>query len=444
MECPRPIKHSSLIVAMLGASYLALATGSQAVADDTVISVARYFGSCPDASTVIEDASGEACIIQAILNAFNEADNGVTIEMRPVNWNRYYDQLENSYLEGTPPDVHILHRHRLHDFVEDQSLATIGDDLASVSIDMSDWEPRASQAVTIGDDIYGLPFDIHANLWHVNIAILDAAGLVGRDGRPIMPISPGELIDHAKRVKEATGKNYLAADFMEFPIGIRLLLSLLWQQGENIFDDTGVTVDTPEMRAAITTMTDLFKAGYADPSLNYDKAQKAFLDNEVAVLVNGTWAVELYDREASKSEVKLTDYDVVDFPTLFDQPATWADSHLWVIPASLKATRPEAYQAALKLLAWISDHSMDWARTGHLAARISILKSEAYNTLPHRLDYVETSKFTQDIPPLASYNAVHDILARHLRAVWGENKSLDRALADAQLEIDVELKVKQP
>ena len=438
MEIWKQYHRWNLLIA-LAFSVSVLESVKSSHAADTSITVGRFFGPCPDIGAKIDQASGEACIIQSILNAFSADDNGITIDMRPANWDRYYEQLEASYDNGTPPDVHILHRHRLPDFIDRASLASLGDDLGEASIDISDWAPHALNAVTIDDQIFGIPFDMHANLWHINLAILEEADLVGSDGRPILPNSPGELLEHAKRVKGITGKSYLASDFVQFPIGVRAVLSLLWQQGANIFDDDGVTIDTPEMRAAVTTITDLFDAGYANPSLDYEGAQQAFLDNDVAILINGTWAVELYDREASKSEVNLTDYDVADFPTLFDEPATWADSHIWVVPADLKTRNPEAYQAALQLLAWINDHNLEWARTGHLAVRTSVLESQEYATLAHRLDYLETGKFVRDIPPFRSYNAIQDALTRNLQAIWQGEKSIDEALADAEVEVDVQV-----
>ncbi|MGI9492081.1 MAG: extracellular solute-binding protein [Geminicoccaceae bacterium] len=423
-----------MIALFLGGAELAVSAEAYAV--DTALTVGRFFGPCTNPDTKIDQASGEACIIQTILDRFSVQDNGVKVDMLPVNWDRYYEQLEASYKNGTPPDVHILHRHRLPNFYQAQALAPLGNDLAEAGIDLADWEPHALKAVTIDDVIFGVPFDMHANLWHINLEILSKAGLVGDDGRPILPQSPGELLDHAKQVQEATGKDYLAADFTQFPIGVRAVLALLWQQGKNIHDGLEVTIDTPEMRAAVTTITTLFDAAYADPSHNYEDAQEAFLNNQVAILINGTWAVELYDREASKAEVMLTDYDVANFPTLFGQPATWADSHLWVVPADLMERNPEKYQAALKLLVWINDHNLDWARTGHLAIRTSVLDSQAYETLPHRLDYKLSSKITSDIPPSKAYNAVQDALTRNLQSIWRDEKSLDQALKDAEAEVE--------
>ena len=194
------------------------------------------------------------------------------------------------------------------------------------------------------------------------------------------------------------------------------------------------------MRAAITTFTDLFDAGFANPAHDYEAAQQAFLNGEVAILINGTWAVDLYDAEVSRGEIALTDYDVADFPTLFDRPATWADSHLWAIPESLKSERPQAYDAAIQLLSWINDHNLDWARTGHLAVRTSILESDAYATLAHRPDYRESAEFGRDLPVTNGYDEIHDVMTRCLQAIWLDGLSLDDALAKAKVEIETLLR----
>lgn len=399
---------------------------------DVELKVARFFDPCIKESVNIEQASGEACIIQSIFSAFSAEDNGITIDLLPPHRDNYYPQLITAYAGATPPDVHLIHRHRLPDFAAAGLLAPLEEDLSAAGVDVGDWEPAVADAVTIDDQIVAVPFDLHANLWHINVALLSEAGLVGGDGQPILPASPGEFLQHAELVKAATGKSYLAADFVQYPIGVRSVLSLLWQQGENIFDGGEALVDSAEMRAAITTFTDLFDAGFANPAQNYEAAQQAFLDGEVAILINGTWAVDLYDQVVSRGEIVLREYDVADFPTLFDFPATWADAHLWAVPLSLKIEQPETYDAAIQLLSWINDHNFDWARTGHLAVRTSVLESEAYAALSHRSDYRKSADFGRDLPVTSGYDEIHDVMTRCLQEIWLDGEPLDDALARAE------------
>ncbi|SMH49319.1 extracellular solute-binding protein [Maritimibacter sp. HL-12] len=398
------------------------------------VTLGRFFGACEDAGTDTKASVGEACIIQSIINAASAGIDGVTVETLPTDWGNYYDQIKAAYAGGTPPDVHVMHRHRVPEFAGLGALAELSDDLAAAGIDPDDWAPAARDAVSFDGGIYGVPMDFHANLWHVNMDLMAEAGLV-EDGKPVLPSSPEELLKHAQMVKEATGQDYLAADFAQFPIGVRLVLALMWQQGANIFDGDTATINDAAALNAVTAITQLFDADLADPQLNYADSQQAFLNGEAAVLVNGTWVVDLYDAEAAKAETGLNDYYAADFPTLFDQGATWADSHMWAIPASLKANDPETFGAALKVLAFINDHNIDWARTGHMAVRTSVLESADYAALPHRDEYATTASIARDTPPSERYGAIQDVLNRELQAIWLTDKPVETALADAEAEV---------
>ena len=91
--------------------------------------------------------------------------------------------------------------------------------------------------------------------------------------------------------------------------------------------------------------------------------------------------------------------------------------------------------AALKVLAFINDHNIDWARTGHMAVRTSVMDSDAYTSLPHRDAYTGTAAIAKDTPPSERYGAIQDVLNRELQAVWLTGKSVEDALGDVELEV---------
>ena len=112
-------------------------------------------------------------------------------------------------------------------------------------------------------------------------------------------------------------------DFAQFPIGVRVVLAVKWQQDANIFTEDGTaTIDEEAGHNAVKTITPLFEAGQAHPQLNYADSQQAFLNGGAAILVNGTWVVDFYTAEAANEDVALTNYCVAAFPTLFEQGAT--------------------------------------------------------------------------------------------------------------------------
>ena len=412
---------------------LALAT-SPALAQNTTITLGRFFGACDVPNVSIADAVGEPCIIQAIVDAYSAADNGVTVDTLPTDWGNYYDQIKASYAAGNPPNVHVMHSSSIPEFAGLGALTDLSADLAAAGIDPNDWADAAREAVTFDGRIYGVPMDAHANLWHVNMELMAAAGLVNPDGTPILPSSPEEMLEHARMVEEATGADYLAADFAQFPIGVRLVMALVWQQGAELFADGVSNVDSAEAVRAVETIVALFDGGFANPQLDYADSQQSFLDGEAAILVNGTWVVDFYDAQAADPAVALTDYYAADFPTLFSEDATWASNHLWAVPVNTSRDA-EAYAAALGLLAHINDQNLAWARTGHLSVRTSVLESDAYAALPHRDEYVRTAAIARDVVPVVRYDAIQDVLNRELQAIWLTGKPIAEALGDADLAV---------
>jgi multiple sugar transport system substrate-binding protein len=105
---------------------------------------------------------------------------------------------------------------------------------------------------------------------------------------------------------------------------------------------------------------------------------------------------------------------------------------MWAIPASLEGDKRAA---ALNVLAFINDHNIDWARTGHMAVRNSVLESAEYAALPHRDEYTGTAAIARDTPPSERYGAIQDVLNRELQAIWLTGKDVGVALADAEAEV---------
>jgi multiple sugar transport system substrate-binding protein len=135
---------------------------------------------------------GEACIIQSIINAADAELDGISINTLPTDWGNYYDQIKAAYAGGTPPDVHVMHRHRMPNSRASARWPTSRATWKPPGIDPSDWAPAALDAVSYNGGIYGVPMDFHANLWHVNMEIMEEAGLVATmASRPA--VSPEEL-----------------------------------------------------------------------------------------------------------------------------------------------------------------------------------------------------------------------------------------------------------
>ena len=125
-------------VLLTAAAAATLATGAMA----QEVTLGRFFGACEDAGTDTTTSVGEACIIQSIINAADAELEGIDINTLPTDWGNYYDQIKAAFAGGTPPDVFVMHRHRIPEFAGLGALSEISGDLEAVGIDPSDWSER--------------------------------------------------------------------------------------------------------------------------------------------------------------------------------------------------------------------------------------------------------------------------------------------------------------
>lgn len=401
------------------------------------LDMARFFGDCDDSTAGVTDvsqATSECEVIQILTNKFNAEHPNIQVErLGGAEWGTYYDALNTTFAGGSPPDVAVMHGANLPDYTSRNLLKPLDEDLAAAGVDTSDWTDPALGAVTYEGNVYGIPFDLHANLWHLNVDLFEQAGLVDDDGNPILPSSREEFMEHARIMKETTGATYLVTDASQFPIGVRIMFTLVWQQGSDLIspDGTSATVNTPEASEALDFMLEMFEKGYANPEHNYDASQEAFLTGNAAVLHNGTWAVDQYNREATFN------YMVVDFPTLYDQPAVWANSHMWVVPQQSDDAKNDA---VVEFITFLNNHVEEWATgTGHLASRQSVLSSDSYTSAPQRANYANTANIAQLVPAILNWQATEDILKEELESTWLTGKDPAQALRDAEARINDEL-----
>ena len=413
--------------------------GGEAAASggDVTITLARFFGDCDESTqgvTDVAEATDECEVIQILTNAFNEEDNGVFVDrLGGAVWDQFYTQLSTTFAGGNPPNVSVMHSHRLPDFAGRNLLRPLDDDLEGAGIDFADYVEPAQQGATYEDQIYAVPFDIHGSLWHVNVDLFEEAGLVDDEGNPVMPTSVDELLDQAEAVQEATDALYFSQDWFEFAVGARLFLGVVAQQGGTIVDDAGdASVDTPEGQEALRLLNELAETA-SDPSQGYTDSQSAFLAGDVAVLHNGTWVVDQYTREADFT------YAALQVPVVYDQPGFWGDSHLWVLPAASNED-PEQLEASLAFVAYLYDNIGAWARgTGHLANRTSILSSGELDDAPQRDNYADAAETAVFVPAVAGWAGAWDALADELQATWVSDKDPASALADAEARMNEEL-----
>jgi multiple sugar transport system substrate-binding protein len=381
------MRHTNTLGLALGA--VLLGTASQAAE----IQLMRFFGDCQNEYGSVNDAAeanGECGIITALVNQFNaENEGGHTVAVQTADWGTFYDLLSATYQTGNVPDVAVMHASVMPDFVSRDLLTPLSEPFATAGVDTADFVPAALANASNDGEVYALPFDLHALLFHVNMDLMEQAGLVNEDGTPRLPTSPEEFLAMGTAFEEATGKNFLASEAQASEgMMVRFFQSLLWQQGIDPISADGTTANVagPEALAAAQFISDIYAQGLADPGLDYAGAEQAFLAGEAGILINGTWVVDNYNAQAASGAVALANYRVADVPALMGEAAVWADSHMWVVPMD-ESRSAEEQEAAVAFLKFLNDNNFQWSRTGHLSVRQSVIDSPEFAALPHREEF---------------------------------------------------------
>lgn len=369
---------------------LLLAAAAPAWAAPVEISFARFFGSCEaDYGNVTDPAkaTGECGIITALTNKFNAEHRGqIVVRTQVVEHASYYSQLGARIVGRDVPAVAILHSSALNDFVKRSLIAPLDVEFRKVGIASADFTPQAETAVTIDGQHYALPFDTHSWLWHFNLNLMRKAGLV-KDGQPVLPHSPQQLLAQARQFKQATGKPYfiwLTANDPAF--FARTLLSMIGQQNGSLFpkDDFHIDLHSPVVRDTVQLLKTMYEEGLTSRGMDYSVALQGFAAGEGAVMINGTWIIgDLLRQSKQADSATYQGYTATPFPQLYGTSAMWADNHIMVM---LKGGTADARSraAALSFLKFLYDEGGVWARTGQLPTRRSVIDSAAFRQLPLR------------------------------------------------------------
>ena len=160
---------------------------------------AALFGAC-DAewgSIDVEAAEGECGIITTLINRFNAENPDIHVRVNVVYWPGY-DQLSAELAAGNPPDLVTMHESVISDYSQRHLIVPLEEGLRSVGIDPNSFTRVAREGVMRDGHIYALPFDNWAPLWHINMNLFRAAGMVN-NGNPLLPHTLGGALAQARQ-----------------------------------------------------------------------------------------------------------------------------------------------------------------------------------------------------------------------------------------------------
>ena len=421
-------------------ALLALALGSCTEAEDGKgIYLQRFFGECTavyGSTTELAKVEGECGIITTMINKFNAENPDTPVSQNVVAWPGY-PQLTAQVAARDPPDIVTMHSGVMSDYAAKGLIEPIDPYLREAGIDPASFTDASRKAVTLNGRIFGLPWDTHGGLFHVNLALFKQAGLM-RGGEPILPRSADELLQHARQFKARTGKPYLIQSLVGDPAyQTRNMYTYLMAQDAVIFPDARhIRLRTPEARrvAEFFRRINVERLG----TLNQDTpaAIAAFMNGEGGIYPTGTWMIGQFEAEANTPGRPLhNSYRVYPYPRLWGRHAEFVSGHVWVVPARERSREQRAAMA--RFFRFMAGHNFDWARTGHLPAFRSVVDSPRFKALPHRQDIAPLASIGQPLPDyVLRQSAIEGLIGEEMAAAVNGQKPIERALADAERRVN--------
>ena len=426
-----------LVAAMLLAGSCSGAGGGGG--DRAEIYLQRFFGECGaeyGSATDVSKVEGECGIITAMINKFNASNPDVHVSSNVVAWPGY-PQLSAQMAAKDPPDLVTMHTGVISDFAVEGLLEPIEPYLAEAGLAPSALTEASRSAVTIGGKLFGLPFDTHGGLFHVNTKLFAQAGLM-KDGKPVLPTSPEEMLAHAGQFTKRTGKPYLIQSLVgDNAYAARNVYTYLLAQNAVLFPSPRrIRLQTPEAERIVDFFRGITASGVSTRNQDTPAAIGSFMSGEGGIYPTGTWMIGQFEAEANTPGRPLyQSYTVYPYPRLWGQDVSYVSGHAWVVPKRERS--PEQRRAIARFFRFIADHNFDWARTGHLPAFQAVVESPAFKALPHRTNIAPVATTGRPLPGgVQRQNAIEGLVGEEVAAAFNGQKSTRQALADAERRVN--------
>jgi len=378
---------------------------------------------------------GDGVRMKSLIDQFNTEHAGeIVIEATTLEWGiPFYTKVQTSAAVGEGPDIMTYHLSRVPLGVESGALSEItADELASVGLSGDDFAASNWSAGQIDGAQYAIPFDIHAIIMYYNKDLLGAAGLLDENGIPV-GLDSLEGFNAAMQTLRDNGSD-LGVSFQSAGGGTnwRIFYSLLNQQAGVFLDEEGNFLAGDNADKAVTavqTVADWIANGHAQANVEYPASVALFTGGNAPFHINGVWEVPTMTDLHAKGE--LFEWGAIELPMLFEQRATWADSHGFALPSG--GDDPEGRAAALKVIAWMNENSLFWATAGHIPAYSAVRDTSDFKDMQPNATYsvLADAAFFDPVSPLAGVaSPVYDAIGNYVYpAITGEMSAED-AVAD--------------
>jgi multiple sugar transport system substrate-binding protein len=370
--------------------------------------------------------------MEKMLARFEKQNPDIEVRMQIIPWGTYYDKLTLSLAYGGAPDVFVMHAARLPEFASFDTLQPLQNLYASSQppLTQKDFAPVPWQATFYKNQQYALPLDVHPIGLYYNTKLFKEAGIVDDDGKPKPPRNLNEFLTAAKRLtKDTNGDGRTDQWGFVYTWQRTNWLTIMAQFGGSILSPNGTqsTLSAPENLQALQLMHDLIYKYKVAPKPEGVDAWLAFRQGKVGMALEGIYMI------ASLEEQKGFPFAGAPAPQFGPKPAAWGGSHLLCQP---KGIAPEQSRAAWRLMRFLSDESLTWARAGQVPARLDVRNSAAFEAMPVQAAFAKQLPYVQYEPPHPKSNAFFPLIEPGIEAVLLDIATPEAAMRDASRRVN--------
>lgn len=348
---------------------------------------------------------GDGPFMQQMIDQFSDEHENITVVPNTIQWADFYQRVPAAVNAGEGPDVGVMHVDQLSTNAARNVIVPLDDVADALELTADDFTEEVWDAGTYDGSRYGIPLDVHSLAMYYNTEHFEAAGITE-------PPTDQESFMAALDALQDAG--YAQPFWMPslWPSHL-MFLTLTWQNGGAPYgvDGSEATLDQPEAVEALEWQRMIIDEGYSPSDVAIDSQYVAFKNGETSITWDGIWQIN--DLEESGMS-----WDMAPVPTIFGEDAVWASSHQFFMTRQATADG-DKYQAAQVFLAWMSEHSADWAGAAMIPARQSVRDDGALSGLRQEpiAELIDAMRFLPSVPGLGT--------------VTGE--ALEPAVADATL-----------
>jgi len=312
---------------------------------------------------------GDGPFMKKMVQDFNKANPNVTVSMNTLQWSDYYAKVPNAVASGAGPDVGIMHIDSLATNAARRVIIPLDEIASGLKLTEDDFAPVVWKAGVYQDKRYGIPLDTHPLGFYGNAAQLTKAGV------DAMPKDKAGFEAAVKALQEKASVRTPFWVTATWPAQ-QIFTTLINQFGGSIYDEAGTkaTFNSDAGVQALEWLRSFIDRGASPQNVSNDAQAVAFRQQRNSLTWDGIWMMNEW------AKVKGLQWEAAAIPTIGQKPAVWANSHNFVV--TTQATKdPNKLAASRAFISYISQRSIDWAKSGQVPARNSVRESPEFKEL---------------------------------------------------------------